>query len=129
VVKSLIACLRYGSGDPGDDNDPNWYLPDQGVSQKCVLAVIQGFIVVIKGFCDPIGPFAVTEHGIAKERQMHCYLMGRMSKKDALAQQLAQELSERVTRFQVLVYNQEGGAAGTSELVSPSPADQNLWIT
>ncbi|KAI9781821.1 MAG: hypothetical protein M1816_002171 [Peltula sp. TS41687] len=128
VVKALIACLRYGSVDPGDDDVPNWYLPDQDVSQECVLAVIQGFIAVTKGFYDPGRPSAETEHGIAKERQTRCYLVGRMSRKDLLARQLAQELRERVARFQVLVYDREGETAGTPRLVSPSPADQNPWI-
>ena len=56
-----------------------------------------------KGFCKPRRPSAETEDDIAKERQTGFYFVGRMSKKDTLARPLAQELSERVARFQVLV--------------------------
>ncbi|KAI1073867.1 hypothetical protein F5B20DRAFT_565710 [Whalleya microplaca] len=123
MVKSLIACLRYGQDDHGDDNVPTWYLPDEDVSQECVFAVLQGFIAVAKGFCEPDELSAETEKSIATEQETRCYLVGRMSKKDPMARQLAQELIERVARFQVLVYDRE-----ISELVSPPLTDKDPWI-
>ena len=66
---------------------------------------------------------------IAMEREKHCYLVGRMSKKDTSTRQLAQELSERAARFPVLVYNRKRKAAGTSGFISPISADQNPRVS
>jgi hypothetical protein len=54
---------------------------------------------------------AIPEHTLLRpdtvlERQKRCYLVGRMSNKDALARQLAQELCEKAARFQVLTSDQ-----------------------
>lgn len=48
VVKTLVACLTYGSGDSSNGHAPKWYLPDQDVSRKWILAVKQ--VAVTKGF-------------------------------------------------------------------------------
>ena len=86
LVKTLIACHRYGFGDSDDGDDAsNWYSPDEDVSQECKLAVLQGFIAVIKGISEPPRPANEIENGIVKERQTRCYLVGRMSKDDTWA--------------------------------------------
>jgi hypothetical protein len=86
LVKTLIACHRYGFGDCDDDDDAsNWYSPDEDVSQEYKLAVLQGFIAVIKGISEPPKPAIEIENGIVKERQTRCYLVGRMSKDDTWA--------------------------------------------
>ncbi|KAK4035205.1 hypothetical protein C8A01DRAFT_48534 [Parachaetomium inaequale] len=107
AVKTLTACLRYGS--------------------ECLLSVMQGFIGVTKGYRDSNEPLVKIEPGVATERQSRCYLVGRMSKKDLLAQKLAQELGERIARFQVLVYDRETGAKEVPMLNSVS-ADNNPWF-
>lgn len=51
-----------------------------------------------------------------------------MSKNDQRALQLAQELSGRVAKFQVFVYDREKDPAGIPQLVSPSIDKHNMWI-
>lgn len=129
TVKTLTALLRYGSIGRSDEDDPrSWYFPDEDISQECQLAVMQGFIAVTKGFREPGMPSITIKPGTATERQAHCYLVGRMSKKNPWARQLAQELSERLLRFQVLVIDREDG---TEEPPMPSSlsSDDNPWIT
>ena len=129
TVKILTALSRYGSVDPSLEDDAlNWYFPDEDISQECQLAVMQGFIAVTKDFREPGKSPITIEPGSATERQTHCYLVGRMSKKDQWARRLAQELSERISRFQVLVIDRE---AWTEESPMPSSlsSDSNPWIT
>jgi hypothetical protein len=129
AVKTLTACHRYESLDQSEHNDtPNWYSPDEDTSQECLLAVMQGFIAVTKGYRDSNEPFVKIEPGRATERQSRCYAVGRMSKNNPLARKLAQELGERIARFQVLVYDRETGAMDVPMLSSPS-ADNNPWIS
>ncbi|KAI1460203.1 hypothetical protein F4805DRAFT_418583 [Annulohypoxylon moriforme] len=128
TVKTLSVMRRYGSSDSNEDDVPSWHVPEEDTSQECTLAVMQGFIAVTKGFSDPVGPSIKTEYGITKERQTRCYVVGRMDKTDEFARPLIQELSERVERFQVLVYEREKSVS-SRHLISPPPADQNPWVT
>lgn len=130
-VKALIACQRYGTGAPNEDDEddvPSWYAPDEDVSQEGALAALYGFIAVSKGFSHHDSPPVEAEPGFAKERQTRCYLVGRMSKKDPMARQLAQELAERIAKFIVFVYDREKEGDEASTLVLPAPSDQQPWI-
>ncbi|KAI0894036.1 hypothetical protein F4806DRAFT_473720 [Annulohypoxylon nitens] len=130
AAKTLCIMRRYVTSldGPKDENERTWFVPDEDPSQECALAMLQRFLAVAKGSSDPIGPPIKIEHGIAKERQTRCYLVGRMDNKDGYAWQLMQELSERVERFQVLVYDREKKNF-PRHLVSPPLADTNPWIT
>ncbi|KAI0883937.1 uncharacterized protein GGS22DRAFT_166459 [Annulohypoxylon maeteangense] len=128
IVKTLSVMLRYGSGDSSNGSATKWHVPDEDVSQECTPAVMQGFIAVTKGFSDPIGPSIKTENGITQERHTRSYVVGRMEKKCEYALQLIQELSERVEKFLVLVYDWEKRPS-SRHLISPPLADQNPWIT
>ena len=82
LIKRLIAFGRYGKAA---ESPPGWLNPTHDVSQECPLAVLQGFVAVTKGYSDP--PMAQTsiENGLEMEQQSRCYLVGKMSKQDALA--------------------------------------------
>ncbi|KAK6509420.1 hypothetical protein TWF481_004165 [Arthrobotrys musiformis] len=128
AVNTLIACHRYGN-DPGDY--PCWYSPEKDTGQECELAVLHGFIAVTKGSADPPIPPARVEGEIVRERELRCYLVGRMSKNDALALRLAEELNERVARLQVLLYDPEL-ESGNRKPIPPCTAAGGLvdtWIT
>ncbi|AEO60378.1 hypothetical protein MYCTH_2309563 [Thermothelomyces thermophilus ATCC 42464] len=140
AVKALTACQRYGTGTPSEDDEDDkdnednrddvssWYVPNEDVSQESALAVLHGFIAVTKGFSDHDSPRVEAEPAFAKERQTRCYLVGRMSKQDPVARQLAQELAERIASFVVLVYDREKEGEAASALVLPAPPDANPWI-
>ncbi|KAL2185807.1 hypothetical protein L209DRAFT_754270 [Thermothelomyces heterothallicus CBS 203.75] len=140
AVKALTACQRYGTGTPSEDDEdnedhkdhrddvPSWYAPNEDVSQESALAVLHGFIAVTKGFSHHNSLRVEAEPAFAKERQTRCYLVGRMSKQDPMARQLAQELAERIARFVVLVYDREKEGGAASALVLPAPSDENPWI-
>ncbi|EGX44003.1 hypothetical protein AOL_s00210g164 [Orbilia oligospora ATCC 24927] len=129
AVNTLIACQRYGH--PDDHGDYRcWYSPEKDTGQECRLAVLNGFIAVTKGFSNaPIQPIKV-EGDIVKERVSRCYLVGRISKNDTLALRLAEELKERVARFQVLLYDPEL-EIGNRKPIPPYTADElaDTWIT
>lgn len=126
AVKTMVAFQRYGTADGTKES---WYSPADDVSQESQLAVWQGFIPVLKGFCDPPTPSVTTDKGITTERLSRCYLVGRMSKQNISALRLAQELSERVVRFMVVVYDRGKSSGGDPRIVSPPLSDPNPWIT
>lgn len=129
AAKTLTVFSRYGSRNSSVEGAPTWNLPDLDVCQECPLATLQGFIAVLKGYSEPVTPSITVEKGITKETHTRCYLVGRMSKEDPLARQLAQELGERVARFEVLVYDRQKQAAGDREVVVSTLTDQNPWIS
>jgi len=132
AAKALIVCQRYGTGaasEDGEEDAPSWYAPDEDVSQESALATFYGFIAVTKGFNHHDSSAVQVEPGLAKERQTRCYLVGRMSKKDPVAQQLAQELVERIASFIVFVYDREEEGDEASTLVLPPPSDRQPWIS
>lgn len=88
------------------------------------MALLLGFVVQTKGFCDPRTPFTYRADGTVTEKQSRNYVAGRMSKNDPLAEKLIKELASRVVRFVLFVYDRETGesAAHTDDM------DSN-WIT
>ncbi|KAK5630100.1 hypothetical protein RRF57_005815 [Xylaria bambusicola] len=125
MVRVLIACRRYESVDGSTDDIPSWQAPDEDVSQENVSAVPHSFIAVTKGFFDPESS-GESKKGIAEERQTRSYLVGRMSRQDPWARKLAQELSERIGRLQILVYGRDNPVRAA--LFVSLSGDQNPWV-
>ena len=117
LAKKLSSLHRYGG--PGDE-DPSWLHPEDDVSQECVMALLLGFVVQTKGFCDPRTPFTHGADRTVTEKQSRNYVAGRMSKNDPLAKKLIEELASRVVRFVLFVYDRETGesAAHTDDMDS-----------
>ncbi|KAF2652522.1 hypothetical protein K491DRAFT_706395 [Lophiostoma macrostomum CBS 122681] len=122
-VKVLIACLRYG---PGKER-PNWYHPTKDMSQKSVPALMLGFLALNGDVVDSAEHTTQSTRSSGLEMQERGYLVGRMSKKNSFAQPLARELSERVARFHLLVFDR-GHKPGQLETLPPSSECENLWI-
>ncbi|KAK6513538.1 hypothetical protein TWF281_005161 [Arthrobotrys megalospora] len=121
TIKILIACNRYGS--PQDDR--NWHVDGQDIPQDDIFALMQGLVVVEKG-CDPSDLLdTVRPPNPDDQIDTRLYLIGRMSKKNALSQPLAQELSKRIGRFLVLVFDRE---TEDPRPISYPPGDPNPWI-
>ena len=127
LVKTPITCRRYGNKDFDNEEVVNGYQPDQYISQGCTLAVFQGLLVVTKGFCDAPVPSLKTIDGMISERQLRCYLVGRMSRNNVWTRRLAQEFSERVASVLVFVYDRDE-AVGNFEIIVPPPSDQDPWL-
>lgn len=101
LVKRLVALRRY------DDEEANWFRPEDDVSQECEMAVLQGFDALSKGFSDPPYQQFVSRGGITTEKESRCYLVGRMGKSDPLALPFIKEMSTRVARFTVMSIDME----------------------
>jgi hypothetical protein len=83
LIKRLIALKRYY---------PQWY---GGECEKQALPVFLGFISVTEGYQDPLIPLAERD-GVITATQNRCYLVGRMSKHDAMTAMFVQDLLKRI---------------------------------
>lgn len=99
LVKRLVALRRYGDSE---DTEANWYRPEDDFSQENEIAVLQGFVALLKGFQDPICQQFSSRPGEITEVESRCYLVGRMGKSDPSALPLIKELSVRIARFIVI---------------------------
>ncbi|KAK4540487.1 hypothetical protein LTR36_009125, partial [Oleoguttula mirabilis] len=126
LVKRLVALHRY-SRKP--DGQSVWLDPANDVSQECLLAVLQGFIAVTKGYSDPpLIPIEVN-NGFTTEKHARCYLAGKMAKSDPLATKLMHEMVKRVARFIVIIYDREPVEGGPRKVIAGNDeADENPWI-
>lgn len=104
LINQLIVMGRYKNLPDG----PEWVKEDH-VSQDNHFPILHGFVAATMGFSDPpIPPIATSDDGIVTQRESRCYLVGRMAKKNPLAESLIQELVNRVARFIVIVLDMEG---------------------
>lgn len=120
LVKKLSALHRYTSDR---EEDPSFLHPNEDVSLECKMAALMGFIAVTKGVDDTKQQFTNGVDGSVTERQTRNYITGRMRTTDPLAQKLIQELSSRVVRFVIFVYDRETGTS-----VVDSEDDEHNWI-
>lgn len=65
LAKKLSSLHRYGG--PGAE-DPSWLHPEDDVSKECQMALLLGFVVQAKGFCDLMTPFTYGADGTVTEK-------------------------------------------------------------
>ncbi|KAI7969109.1 hypothetical protein EIK77_006014 [Talaromyces pinophilus] len=105
LINQLIAMGIYKNIP---DGGPEW-VKEGHVSQENHFLIMHGFVAATMGFSDPpIPPIVTGDDGIATQRESRCYLVGRMAKKNPLAESLIQELVNRVARFIVVISDMEG---------------------
>ncbi|PYH78597.1 hypothetical protein BO82DRAFT_377056 [Aspergillus uvarum CBS 121591] len=81
-----------------------------------------------QGYQDPL--ISLTEKdGVITATQIRCYLVGRMSKHDAITAKLVQDLLRRVAHYIVVVYETSGDGCGPSKVTHQTDVlDDNLWV-
>lgn len=125
LVHQLIAMGRYKNIPDG----PEWITEDH-VSQQNHFPILHGFVAATMGFSDPPIPPMVVKDGTATQRESRCYMVGRMAKKNPLAELLIQELVNRVARFIVIVLDMEDDEWGTSKVFSRNEEHDDVpWNT
>ncbi|RAK80775.1 uncharacterized protein BO72DRAFT_492762 [Aspergillus fijiensis CBS 313.89] len=116
LIRRLMALQRYS---------PQWY---GGACEELPLLVFLGFIPVTRGYQDPL--ISLTEKdGVITATQNRCYLVGRISKHDAITAKLVQDLLRRVAHYIVVVYETSGDGCGPSKVVHRTDMlDDNPWV-
>ncbi|KAJ5641471.1 hypothetical protein N7490_005471 [Penicillium lividum] len=115
LIKRLIA-LRYY---------PQWY---GAACEKQLLSVFLGFISVTEGFQDPLIPL-VEKEGVITATENRCYLVGRISKHDAMTAIFIQDLLKRIAQYIVIVYETSGDGFKSPKITHQTDVlDDNLWI-
>ncbi|KAK5174000.1 uncharacterized protein LTR77_001079 [Saxophila tyrrhenica] len=123
LVKKLIALGRFGQGEQGLLN------AGDDISQKCQLAVLQGFIAIAKRQSDPGEPTILILDEVKHDIQARCYVVGRMAKDLPLADKLIQALLRRVARYIVVVCNgTKPYSFQSSEPVHANAPEEDAWV-
>ncbi|RAO69203.1 uncharacterized protein BHQ10_005215 [Talaromyces amestolkiae] len=125
LIHQLIAMGRYKNMPSGRE-----WVEEDHVSQKNHFPILHGFVAATMGYSDPpIAPIVVND-GIATQRESRCYMVGRMAKRNPLADPLIQELVNRVARFIVIVLEMEDDDRSTSKVFARNEQHDDIpWIT
>ncbi|KAF7177488.1 hypothetical protein CNMCM7691_005741 [Aspergillus felis] len=116
LIKRLIALKRYY---------PQWY---GGACEKQPLSAFLGFISVTEGYQDPLIPLAERD-GVITVTENRCYLVGRMSKHDAMTAMFVEDLLKRIAHYIVVVYETGGDEFRSPKAIHQTDVlDDNLWI-
>ncbi|KAJ5759976.1 hypothetical protein N7520_007132 [Penicillium odoratum] len=116
LIKRLIALKRY----------PKWY-SDACEEQR--VSILLGFISVTEGFQDPLIHLAEKD-GIITATENRCYLVGRISKHDAMTATFVQDLLKRIAQYIVVVYETGGdGFQSLKVTYQTDVLDDDLWIS